>query len=120
MKFANLQAKLNGTFRTWSFWNPNNKDFTAILNNITYEQSFNVAVTKEQNGTKTFKYKKIGETELSYKVQSFNFTSDFSNKELYLSMGKSGIRNLNFKEFRYLLSKIQTIILDYVATELSK
>ena len=35
VKFANLQAKLNGTFRTGSFWNPNNKDFTAILNNIT-------------------------------------------------------------------------------------
>ena len=120
VKFANLQAKLNGTFRTGSIWNPNNKDFTATLNNITYEQSFNVAITKEQNGTKTFKYKKVGETDLTFKVQSFNYTSDFSNKELYLDMGKSGIRNLNFREFRYFLSKIQTLVLDHVAAELSK
>ena len=67
-----------------------------------------------------FKYKKIGETDLTFKVQSFNYTSDFSNKELYLSMGKSGIRNLNFREFRYFLSKIQTLVLDHVAAELSK
>ena len=53
---------MNGLFRTGGLRSPTSTDFTAILNNITYEQLFNDSVTKEQNGTKTFKYKKIGET----------------------------------------------------------
>jgi hypothetical protein len=120
VKFVNLQAKLNGSYRIGNFWDFNYQNFTAILDNITYEQSFNVVINKQQNGTKTFKYKKIGETEISFKVKSFNFTADFSKKELYLSTGKSGIRNLNFKEFRTILSRMQTLLLDQVAIELAK
>ena len=120
VKFVNLQAKLNGTYRTGSFWTPNYRDFVSVLNNITYEQTFNVLVNKNPNGTKTFKYKKVGETELSFKIKSFNFTSDFSNKELHVNTGKSGLRNLNFKEFRSYLSKMLTLLLDRVQTELSK
>ena len=60
VKFVNLQAKLNGTYRTGSFWTPNYRDFVSVLNNITYEQTFNVLVNKNPNGTKTFKYKKVG------------------------------------------------------------
>ena len=120
VKFVNLQAKLNGTYRIGRIWNAEYRNFNATLDNITYGQSFNVLVTKNQNGTKTFKYKKIGEAELSFKVKSFNFTSDFSNKNLYLDVAKSGLKNLNLKEFSSNLSKMIKLILDHVQTELSK
>jgi len=120
VKFANLQANLNGTYRIGKFWNSDYRNFNATLDNITYGQSFNVLVNKHQNGTKTFKYKKVGESELSFKVKSFNFTSDFSNKNLYLDVAKNGIKNLNFKELSSHLSKMLTLILDRVQTELSK
>ena len=120
VKFVNLQANLNGTYRIGKFWNSEYRNFNATLDNITYEQSFNVIVTKNQNGTKTFKYKKIGEAGLSFNVKSFNFTSDFSNKNLYLDVAKSGLKNLNFKEFTSNLGKMITLILDHVQTELSK
>ena len=121
VKFVNLQGKMTGKFKAGNIWQTGAyEDFVANLTNITYEESYNVKTTKESNGKYSFKYRKIGEGELNFKV-SLNFTSsNLKNKDLYTNMATSGIKNLNFTEFRRHLSKMQVLILDNVATELSK
>ena len=122
VKFINLKGKMTGRFKAGNIWKTGAyQDFVANLTNITYEQSYNVKTTKEANEKYSFKYRKVGESELNFKV-SLNFTSSsfISNRALYTDMATSSIKNLNFTEFRAHLGKLQGLLLDNIATELSK
>ena len=120
VKFVNLQAKMTGQYKAGSWLKVGNVyDFEANFANITYEQSFNVITNKQADGKYAFKYKKIGAGEVKFQVNA-TFTTNFANKDFYLTTLKSNIKNLNFKEFTSHLDKLQTLLLDNVANELLK
>ena len=123
VKFVHLKAKMAGQFKynrvlkTSPYYK-----FNASLTNISFEQQFSVNMTKGKNGKYTIKYKKVGQSEINFKVQKLNFTDykDAKTKDLAVKAASGSIKNLNFKTLVSHLSKIQTVILQEFAKELKK
>ena len=123
VKFVHLKAKLSGQFKYNRALkaSPYSK-FNATLSNITFEQQFTVSMTKDKTGKHIFKYKKISQGHLTFKVQKLNFTNykDAKTKDLAIKAASGSIKNLNFKNFLNHLVKLQTVILDEFAKQLKK
>ena len=123
VKFVHLHAKVAGQFKyKVSLKNSPFNKFNATLTNITFEQQFLVNMTKEKDGKYTFKYKKTGQSPLTFKVQKLTFTDykDAKTKELAVKAATGNLKNLNFKNLAAHLSKLQTVLLDEFAKELQK
>ena len=123
VKFVHLHAKVAGQFKyKVSLKNSPFNKFNATLTNITFEQQFLVNMTKEKDGKYTFKYKKTGQSPLTFKVQKLNFTDfkDAKTKDLAVKAATGNFKNLNFKNLIAHLSKLQNVLLDEFAKELKK
>ena len=123
VKFVHLHAKVAGQFKyKVSLKNSPFNKFNATLTNITFEQQFLVNMTKGKNGKYTFKYKKTGQSPLTFKVQKLNFTDfkDAKTKDLAVKAATGNFKNLNFKNLIAHLSKLQNVLLDEFAKELKK
>ena len=123
IKFVNLKAKVTGQYRTKLTWRHGGEyqTFKANLTNITFEQTFSLATTKQANGTYTLKYKAIGENGLSLKVKNFDFIYyGEKDKGLAVKAGSAGLKTLNYNGLKSYLIKLQTIILDAVVADLRK
>ena len=123
VKFVHLNAKVAGQFKyKLSLKNSPYNKFNATLTNITFEQQFLVNMTKGKNGKYTFKYKKTGQSPLTFKVQKLTFTDykDAKTKELAVKAATGNLKNLNFKNLAAHLSNLHTVLLDEFAKELQK
>ena len=122
VKFVHLKATMSGLYRTDTVRNLSPyKKFKANLNDITYEQTYKIITTKQPNGKYSFKYTKIGESDLSFNVEKFDIP-DYDGKKLDLlvKMASSSLKSLNYNAFKLHLNKLQNLILDLVASELQK
>lgn len=121
IKFLGLNGKISGKYQAFNFIKYGSKyDFSANLNNITFEQEFNVITSKQADGKYTLKYKKSGEAGLSFKVNNFTFTSTVPSSSLYYNIAANNLKNLNYNEFSAHLGKLSELILNNVATEIAK
>jgi len=123
VKFTGLNAKLSGQFKyNRALKNSSFNKFNATLTNLTLEQQFLVNVTKAKNGKKTFRFKKSGQTPLTFKVQKVEFVDfkDAKTKPLAVKAAAGSIKNLNFKNVAHQLGKLQLLILNEFAKEAQK
>lgn len=123
VKFTGLNAKLSGQFKyNRALKNSSFNKFNATLTNLTLEQQFLVNVTKAKNGKKTFRFKKSGQTPLTFKVQKVEFVDfkDAKTKPLAVKAAAGSIKNLNFKNIAHQLGKLQLLILNEFAKEAQK
>ena len=123
VKFTGLNAKLSGQFKyNRALKNSSFNKFNATLTNLTLEQQFLVNVTKAKNGKKTFRFKKSGQTPLTFKVQKVEFVDfkDSKTKPLAVKAAAGSIKNLNFKNVAHQLGKLQLLILNEFAKEAQK
>jgi len=123
IKFTGLNAKLSGQFKyNRALKNSSFNKFNATLTNLTLEQQFLVNVTKAKNGKKTFRFKKSGQTPLTFKVQKVEFVDfkDAKTKPLAVKAAAGSIKNLNFKNVAHQLGKLQLLILNEFAKEAQK
>lgn len=123
VKFTGLNAKLSGQFKyNRALKNSSFNKFNATLTNLTLEQQFLVNVTKAKNGKKTFRFKKSGQTPLTFKVQKVEFVDfkDAKTKPLVVKAAAGSIKNLNFKNVAHQLGKLQLLILNEFAKEAQK
>ena len=118
-----MNAKLSGQFKyNRALKNSSFNKFNATLTNLTLEQQFLVNVTKAKNGKKTFRFKKSGQTPLTFKVQKVEFVDfkDAKTKPLAVKAAAGSIKNLNFKNVAHQLGKLQLLILNEFAKEAQK
>jgi len=123
VKFTGLNAKLSGQFKyNRALKNSSFNKFNATLTNLTLEQQFLVNVTKAKNGKKTFRFKKSGQTPLTFKVQKVEFVDfkDAKTKPLAVKAAAGSIKNLNFKNVAHQLGKLQLLILNEFSKEAQK
>ena len=123
VKFVHLKAKVTGQFKyKITMKNTPYNKFNATLSNITFEQQYFVNMTKGKNGKYTFKYKKTGQSPLTFKVQKLAFTDfkDAKTKDLAVKTATGNLKNLNFKNLVGHLAKLQKVLLDEFAKQLQK
>jgi len=125
VSFVNLNAKMTGQFKyNQALKSSPFASFTANLTNMTYTEQYMVNVTKAKTGKSVFKFKKMGQNHLDFKVKKVEFSNFKEEKKgtktLAVKAASAGIKNLNYKGFLGHLHKILNLILDTFAKEAQK
>ena len=122
IKFVNLKAKITGQYQTKLVWRKREfQTFKANLTDISFEQSYTIATTKQANGTYALKYKTIGSDALSLKVKNFDFIYyGDKDKAMAVKTASAALKNLNYKVLKLYLIKLQKLVLDTVKADLLK
>ena len=119
IKFVNLKATLTGAIKTRHRFIPVKREFTAKLNNFTWEQVFVVTKNELGNGKLDLKFKSTQESDINFNIFKLTLSNKVIIKASTLEQKtKSALKTVNYTPIKIELRKISQIILETLQSSL--
>ena len=125
IKFVNLKVSVTGKFNLNFPFFRTKPQYTAKLNNFSWEQVFVVSKKDLGNGKLDIKFKSTEESKISYNMalynsKNINITNLNTNPLNFSDIIKNEVKNLDYNPLKNQLKKVAQLILETLQSDLKK